>query len=284
MTHPRMREELVELYRKAATDLPKDVEDALRKAREGEEGTAASILEGILENIRMARESSLPMCQDTGTPVFYVRKPCGISERELREEIIAATKTATELIPLRPNAVDTTTGRNSGDNTGSGIPVIHFDEGDVGEMTVELMLKGGGSENATLLYTLPDTRLEAGRDKNGIIKCVLDAVVRVQGKACSPNIIGVGIGGLADTSIELSKKQFLRRVDDENNDEGLGGMEEELLDKINTLGIGPMGLGGKTTALAVKAGKQHRHPASFFVAVSFMCWACRRHMMTIPVE
>jgi fumarate hydratase class I len=272
-----LQEKLVELYGKCAVDLPSDVEEALYNARESEvDEKAAGIIAAILENVKTARETSRPMCQDTGTPIFYVKRPRGVEEGLLREAILDATRTATEVVPLRPNAVDPLTGVNSGDNTGTGFPVVHFEEWDKDEVRFDLMLKGGGSENATLLYKLPDVKLGAGRDVEGVMKCVLDAVVKVQGKACSPNIIGVGVGGLADTSISLSKKQFLRKLDDVNQDKQLAEMESKLLGKINSLGVGPMGLGGSTTALAVKVGRQHTNPPSFFVAVSFMCWACRR--------
>ncbi len=276
-------DEAVELLKRCATDLPQDVEEALKQARDREEGVAADVLDTILENIRLARETGKPMCQDTGTPIFHVKAPSGFDTAELKEKLAGSVKKATESVPLRPNAVDPVSGVNSGDNTGVNFPVTHFTEWDGNTVIIELMLKGGGSENVTQLYNLPDSSLDAGRDLDGVRKCVLDAVHRAQGKGCPPYIVGVGLGGLADETLALSKRQLLRPVGERSGDKELAAFEEKLLSDINALGIGPGGLGGKTTALDVKAGKQHRHPASFFVAVSLMCWACRRHTLEVTV-
>ena len=280
----QLEDKLVKLLREAACDLPKEVEKALQEALNQEtDEIARNQLETILDNIEIARNNEKPLCQDTGTPIFYVKRPQKTSEGELMETIESAVRRATKEVPLRPNAVDPVTGVNSGDNTGVGVPVIHFEEWDKDKVRFDLMLKGGGSENCTYLYKLPNSRLNAERDLDGVSKCVLDAVVQTQGKACSPNIIGVGIGGLTDTVIELSKKQFLRSIEDTNEDKELASLEEKLLEKINQLDIGPMGLGGKTTALAVKTGKLHRNPPSFFIAVSFMCWACRNRSLEVEL-
>lgn len=267
---------LANLIRSCATDLPKDVEAALRKARGRESGAARRTLSAILRNIHLARKRSVPLCQDTGTPVFYVTCPPAADRRRIREAVAEAVRAATASVPLRPNAADPLSGVNSGDNTGVNTPPIHFTEWDGGSVRYELLLKGGGSENVTRLYTLPDDGLSAGRDIGGVERCVLDAVQKVQGNGCPPYIIGVGIGGMADSSIALAKRQLMRAVGDVNPDRELRAFEKDALSKINGLGIGPMGLGGKTTALAVKAARQHRHPASYFVAVSFGCWALRR--------
>ncbi len=272
----RVRKAVKELLKRCATDLPQDVEGALKRAKARERGLPKEIIGTLLENVKVARKSSHPMCQDTGTPIFYVTAPKGYGQKTAKRDIIQAVREATKEVPLRPNAVDPVRGSNSGDNTGINFPVIHFMEWDRKNVRIELMLKGGGSENVTQLYRLPDTGLDAGRDERGIEKCVLDAVYKAQGKGCPPYIIGVGLGGLADETLGLSKKQLLRKVGDKNPDRTLRKMEKDLLEKINSLGIGPMGLGGRTTAMAVKIGKQHRSPASYFVAVSFMCWACRR--------
>lgn len=274
-----MRDKIASLLRKAACDLPDDVEAALKKAREREDGSGRDVLGTILENARLARCKARPMCQDTGTPVFYVTTPAKVDRRKIIGEIAAAAKKATADVPLRCNAVDPVTGRNQGMNT----PVIHFSEWNKRTVRVELMLKGGGSENVVQLYRLPDDRLNAGRDLEGVQRCVLDAVHKAQGKGCPPYIIGVGIGGMADSAISLSKRQLLRRIDDRNPDAKLRKLENQLLKKVNGLCIGPMGLGGKTTALAVKAGTLPRHPASYFVAVSFMCWACRRGSVEVKM-
>jgi fumarate hydratase, class I len=281
MRSKNMRKAIIELLRRCATDLPKDVEDALLKAKKTESGTAREIIDTILANVRAARDSTLPMCQDTGTPIFCVTTPAKADKEGIRRDVIQALKEATKTVPLRPNAVDPVTGMNSGDNTGENFPVIHFREWGKKKIKFELMLKGGGSENITQLYRLPDTGLKAARDIEGITRCVLDAVNQAQGKGCPPYIIGVGLGGLADETLSLSKRQLLRRLDDPNRDDELRKLERALLTKVNSLGIGPMGLGGKTTALAVKVGKQHRSPASYFVAVSFMCWAARRGSLKV---
>jgi fumarate hydratase class I len=270
-------DEVVELIRACATDLPEDVEEALVKAADVEEGNARDVLDTITRNIRLARKQGKPMCQDTGTPVFYVTTPPTADRQAIRDRIVEAVGKATVEVPLRPNAVNPL----NGVNTGSNQPVIHFSEWDSSLVRFEVMLKGGGSENVTRLYRLPDRSLNAGRDMTGVMKCVLDAVHRAQGRGCPPYVVGVGIGGLADTALALGKRQLLRRVDDANEDEALAGLESGLVEKINELGVGPMGLGGRTTALAVKAGWEMRHPASYFVGVSFMCWACRRRTVEV---
>lgn len=270
------------MIRGCATDLPNDVEAALEKAADAEDGIAREVLGTLLANIKIARSKSLPMCQDTGTLIFYVTCPKSADKDKLREIIIESVREATYCVPLRANAVDALSGVNSGDNTGLGVPAIHFSEWDRDTVKVELMLKGGGSENVTQLYKLPDMGLNAHRDLNGVVKCVLDAVYKAQGRGCPPYVIGVGIGGLADGTLDIAKRQLMREINDVNPDAALANLETELLAKVNSLGIGPGGLGGKTTALAVKAAAQHCHPASYIVGVSFMCWACRRR--TIEVE
>lgn len=274
----RLRDGIVELYRKVATSLPPDVEDALRRALSREqEGTAASSsLSVILENIRLARETARPICQDTGVPVFFVKVPAGLSHLDLRDTIIEATRIATEKVPLRPNAVDVITEKNSGDNTGIGFPVIHLEETRGGTLMIDLMLKGGGCENAGLTYKLPLEELNAQRDLDGVRRCVLDTIQKAQGRGCPPYIVGVGIGASKDQVTGLAKEQLMRKLGDTNPVEDLAMLEQRLLSEINGLGIGPQGLGGSTTALGVKIGVNHRHPASYFVDVSVSCWATRR--------
>lgn len=276
-----LTEHLVELIRRTATDLPQDVEEALRAAREREEpGTpAVAILDTILENVRLARENSTPICQDTGTPIFYVYYPTGWSTLALRKQIRDAVAIATERAYLRPNAVDSLTGQNTGDNLGDEFPVIHFEEWEEPYLKVDLMLKGGGCENVGAQYKLPDARLKAGRDLEGVRKVVLDAVVEAQGKGCAPGILGVAIGGDRGTSYLRSKEQLFRRLGQRNPNPQLAALEERIRDEANRLGIGPMGLGGKTTVLDVQMDALHRLPASYFVSVSYMCWADRRRTL-----
>jgi len=274
----KLRDGVVELYRKVATSLPPDVEEAVKaySAREEEGSTAASMLSVIAENIRSARETFRPLCQDTGVPVFYVKVPVGLSHAELKSTIMEATREATQKVPLRANAVDVITEKNSGDNTGEGFPVIYFEETSAGTLTIDLMLKGAGSEKAGQLYKLPLPEIGAQRDLEGVWRCVLDAVQKAQGRGCPPYIVGVGIAATKDQVTRLAKQQLMRKLNDVNKIVELAELEQRLLADINSLGIGPMGLGGRTTALGVKIGVNHRHPASYFVDVSIGCWAMRR--------
>jgi fumarate hydratase class I len=279
-----LSEGLLELIRLTSTDLPADVEAALHQARGREQpgSAAAGALDSILENVTLAREKSSPICQDTGTPLFYVRHPVGWSTRQLREQIRQAVAAATKKAYLRPNAVDSLSGKNSGDNLGDeAFPTIHFEETDGDDLTVELVLKGGGCENVGAQYSLPDDRLDAGRDLEGVRRVVLDAVHRAQGQGCAPGILGVAIGGDRGSSFAASKEVLLRPLDDVHPEAELADFEARLLGEGNQLGIGPMGFGGGTTLLGVKAKDLHRLPASFFVSVSYMCWAYRRRRMVV---
>jgi len=277
-------EDFLELIRLAATSMPPDVEKALRASLEREEkGSAAyGAMETIIKNIEMAREKSTPICQDTGTPIFYVHYPEGMSTRKLKSQIREAVAKATKLAYLRPNAVDSLTGKNTGDNLGDDhYPTIHFEEVEGDTLTVDLMLKGGGCENVGAQYKLPDGRLNAGRDLNGVRKVVLDAVYQAQGKGCAPGILGVAIGGDRGTSFLASKEVLLRPLEDTNPDPKLAELEETVTREANQMEIGPMGFGGKTTVVGTKIKATHRLPASFFVSVSYMCWAYRRRRMIV---
>jgi fumarate hydratase class I len=279
--------DLLELIRRTSTDLPPDVESSLQEARRREDpgSAAAGAIDTILENVALARAQSSPVCQDTGTPLFFVRHPAGWSTRRLREQIRAAVAEATRLAYLRPNAVDSVSGKNSGNNLGDeAFPTIHFEEVEGDELTVDLLLKGGGCENVGAQYSLPDDRLGAGRDLEGVRRVVLDAVHQAQGFGCAPGILGVAIGGDRASSYAASKAALLRPLGDENPDGTLAKLEARLLEQSNELGIGPMGFGGRTTVLGVKAANLHRLPASFFVTLSYMCWAHRRRRMTLHGE
>ena len=282
----KLRDAIVKLYGKAATSLPLDVEAALRCAyeEEGKKSNAKAALSAILENIKIARETARPICQDTGVPVFFIKAPVGLSHLELKKEIIYATKIATKKIPLRANAVDILTDKNSGDNTGIGFPIIYFEQIKDNTLTIDLMLKGAGCENIGQLYRLPSEELKAERDLEGVRKCVLDTMYKAQGKGCPPYIIGVGIGGAKDQVTRLAKEQLMRNLKDTNKRRVLSELENRLLKDINRLGIGPLGLGGKTTAIGVKIGVNHRHPASYFVDVSVSCWADRRARLLWEIQ
>lgn len=278
-----LKESMLELLRRAATDLPPDVEAAISQARNWEDPgrPARSVFDTISENITLARTQSTPICQDTGSLVFYIDYPEGGLEKTFREAIHWAAKEATAKQYLRPNAVDPITSKNSGNNIGINAPYIHFHQWDKDEVRIRLMLKGGGSENVGAQYKLPHTPLNAGRDLKGVRKVVIDAVTNAQGLGCAPGIIGVGIGGGRDTSFALSKEQFFRKIGQRSEHPDLAQLERDLLQDLNKLGIGPMGFGGKTTVLDVFVGAQDRHPATFFVAVSYTCWAFRRKTMII---
>jgi fumarate hydratase class I len=282
MEQPDLTNQFVELIRLAATDLRSDVENALRAARgQEEEGSAAQgALDTILENIRLARQNSTPICQDTGTPIFYIYYPPGWSTLRLRDQIRQAIATATARSYLRPNAVDTLTGRNSGNNLGDDFPSLHFYEWEESYLKVDLILKGGGCENVGAQYKLPNVTLHAGRDLEGVHRVVLDAVNQAQGLGCAPGIIGVAVGGDRGASYIRSKEQFFRPMVDQNPVPELAELEKRLTQEANQLGIGPMGFGGKTTVLGVKVDTLHRLPASYFVTASYMCWADRRRTMT----
>jgi len=279
-----LTEHILELVRLAATDLAPDVEKALREAREREEpGSAAQgALDTILQNVEMARQNATPICQDTGTPIFYVKHPEGWSTRKLRQQIRQAVAEATRRAYLRPNAVDSLSGANTGDNLGDEhYPTIHFEEVGGDQLIFDLMLKGGGCENVGAQYKLPDSKLGAGRDLEGVRKVALDAVYQAQGKGCAPGILGIAVGGDRGTSFIASKESLLRQLDDSNDNSELADLERQITTQANQLGIGPMGFGGQTTVLGTKIKSTHRLPASYFVSVSYMCWAYRRRRMIV---
>jgi fumarate hydratase class I len=279
---PDLTEQILELVRLTATDLPPDVENNLRRSRDQEEeGSAAQgALDTILENVKMARENSTPICQDTGTPLFFVSYPEGWSTRKLTRQIKEAVIQATKKTYLRPNSVNTLTGKNTGDNSGDEhYPSIHFEEVDGDRLVIDLMLKGGGCENVSTQYKLPDSSLNAGRDLDGVRKVTLDAVVKAQGKGCAPGALGIAIGGDRGSSYVASKEVLKRQLDDSNPDPELAELEVNITNQANQLDIGPMGFHGKTTVLGTKIKNLHRLPASYFVSISYMCWAYRRRKM-----
>jgi fumarate hydratase, class I len=276
--------EILELIRRTSSDLPPDVEKQLRLAVEKEApGSAArGAFETILKNVELSRKNSSPICQDTGTPIFYVRFPQGWSTLKIKQQIRTALVEATKKSYMRPNAVDAVYDKNSGNNLGGDdFPYIHFEEVEGDELTIELMLKGGGCENVGAQYSLPDNRLGAGRDLGGVRKAVLDAVQRAQGQGCAPGILGVSIGGDRGTGYVKSKEVLLDEIGTRNPDPKLAELEERLTGEANQLGIGPMGFGGQTTVIDTKITGLFRLPASYFVTISYMCWAYRRRKLTV---
>jgi fumarate hydratase class I len=216
--------------------------------------------------------------------LFYVDVPVGYDQITFAETAREAVKAATKKGYLRQNSVDSLTGKNDGTNCGPGAPAFHFHQHRAPEISVKLALKGGGCENVGAQYSLPDDGLHANRDLDGCRKAILDAVLQAQGKGCGPGILGVCIGGDRATGYEMSKTQFLRRLDDRNVEPKLDALEQDILKTANELGIGPMGFGGKTTLLGVKICTANRVPASYFVSVSYMCWAFRRQGVTLDVD
>ena len=275
--HAALFDSILELIRRTSTILPDDVVRAVTAARKNEtEGSNADVALNVIGcNIGLAKESSLPLCQDTGTILFYVHTPVGYDQLELEETATEAVRSATKKGYLRQNSVDSITGKNTGDNTGPGSPVFHFHQWREPYVEVKLMLKGGGCENMNAQYSLPDPRF-GGRDLKGVENAILDCILQAQGQGCGPGILGVCIGGDRGTGYGFAKEQLLRELDDTNDDAVLADLETRVVDKANQSGIGPMGFGGNTTLLACKIGTQNRLPASFFVSIAYMCWAYRR--------
>jgi fumarate hydratase subunit alpha len=273
----KLVERIVEALRRAATVLPADVVAALEAARDREEGPARVQLEAILENIHLAKEKAVPICQDTGVQTFFVRVGTKFPYlEELRGTIPEAVRQATEAVPLRPNTVHPFTRVNPGDNTGRFIPYVTWElvPGDSAE--IHLLPKGGGSENCCKLVMLtPAVGIP------GVVEVVVEHIANCRGLPCPPTVVGVGIGGGADLSLKLGKLALLRPVGERHPEPEVAALEEELEELINALGVGPMGLGGKTTVLAVHVEYAHRHPASLPVGIVVQCWADRRARVRI---
>ncbi len=277
----QFRDSVYKLIVETSTNLPADVRRAVNKAAELEnQGTRAALsLSTISDNITMAECNVSPICQDTGMPTFFIHTPVGANQIEMKKQIKEAVIQATKEGKLRPNSVDSLTGENSGDNIGEGVPIIHFEQWERDEIEIRLILKGGGCENKNIQYSLPmeiEGLGRAGRDLDGIRKCILHAVYQAQGQGCSAGVVGVGIGGDRTAGYELAKKQLFRELEDVNPHPDLRTMEDYIMEKANQLGIGTMGFGGQVTLLGCKIGVMHRIPASFFVSVAYNCWAFRR--------
>jgi len=286
MANSRWEKNLVELIRRTSTDLPTDVEAALKRAlkKEKKGSHAAWVLETTLANAALAREKDAPICQDTGSLIFHFRVPVGFDTNALVARTRSAVSRATRLGYLRQNTVDSVSAAAYETNIAYGAPVFHFEQGARKTIDVRLIMKGGGCENVGRQYSLPDSTLGAGRDLEGARRCVLDAIWQAQGRGCSPCILGVCIGGDRATGYAQSKEQFLRKLTDKNHVKMLARLEDKLMKESSRMDIGPMGLGGRNTLLGVKIGALSRLPASFFVSVSFMCWAFRRRGVLMGPE
>ncbi len=275
----KLFDSMLELIRMTSAELPNDVQKVILEALHREEkNTSAEYAMNIIKaNIDLAMKKSQPLCQDTGTILFWVNHPAGFRQGDFVKVVQNAVRKATEIGFLRQNSVDSLTGENKCMNVGPGHPDIHFHEHEKNTVEVRLVLKGGGCENVGAQYALPHTALGAGRDLDGVRKVILDAIQKAQGKGCGPGVLGVTIGGDRGSGFVNSKEQLLRRLDDTNKVQELADLEKDIVETANELGIGPMGFGGKTTLLGCKIGVLNRLPASYFVSVSYMCWAYRRH-------
>src|SRR5579872_5230380 len=272
---------LLELITQTSTNLPPDVRAAMSIAAQEETPNtqSAQALGIILSNIDMAVDDTGPICQDTGMPTFYVHTPVGVNQIRIKKAILEAVAEATRLGKLRPNSVDSLTGKNSGNNLGDETPVIHFEQWEEDEIEVKLILKGGGCENKNIQYSVPCTLDHLGRaDRNieGVRKCILHAVWQAQGQGCAPGAVGVCIGSDRAHGYELAKGQLFRTLDDVNPDSRLAELEARIMREANELGVGAMGFGGKVSLIGCKITAANRLPASFFVSVAYDCWAFRR--------
>jgi fumarate hydratase class I len=284
--HAQLETSLFELIRRTSVDLPSDVEQALRRALTAEKRGSRGrwVLETILENVRKARENDAPLCQDTGSLIFHFFVPSGFDTNALAAVARVAVARATRLGYLRQNTIDSVSGEAYETNVAHGAPQFYFEQCARSTVDVRLIMKGGGSENVGRQYSLPDARLKAGRDLDGVRRCALDAIIEAQGNGCAPGVLGVCIGGDRATGYEHSKAQFLRRLDDKSEVKVLARLEDRILKESRLLEIGPMGLGGSTSLMSVKMGALSRLPASFFVTVSYMCWALRRRGALLSVN
>lgn len=276
------QDSMLELITQTSTNLPPDVRQAMASALDNERPATQSsqALAVIATNIDMASDDQGPICQDTGMPTFEIKTPVGANHIAMKKAVRAAIAEATRRGKLRPNSVDSLTGKNSGDNLGPGTPILHFDqwENDT-EIEVKLLLKGGGCENKNIQYSVPCELPHLGRaDRtlDGVRKCILHAVWQAQGQGCSAGAIGVCIGGDRTSGYAHAKEQLFRTLDDVNPDPQLAALENYIMTAANTLGIGTMGFGGAVTLIGCKVGTLNRLPASFFVSVAYDCWAFRR--------
>lgn len=272
---------LVELITQTSTNLPPDVRAAMGLAIEHETPAtqSAQALSIIATNIDMAASDEGPICQDTGMPTFLVHTPVGVNQIAIKKAIQSAVAEATRRGKLRPNSVDSITGKNSGDNLGPETPVIHFEQWEQDDIEVKLLLKGGGCENKNIQYSLPcelDHLGKAGRDLDGVKKCLLHAVWQAQGQGCAPGAIGVCIGSDRAHGYWLAKQELFRTLDDTNPDPVLAQLEAEVMAEANKIGVGAMGFGGQASLIGCKVTSANRLPASFFVSVAYDCWAFRR--------
>src|SRR5437899_6343750 len=278
---PSFFDSVLQLIIRTSTDLPPDVRAAMKSSLGAEPGGTRSsqALTIIAQNIDLAVDGEGEICQDTGMPTFEVKTPVGANQIWMRQQIRQAVAEATRRGKLRPNSVDSPTGRKSGDNLRPGTPIIRFDQWERDAIEIQLILKGGGCENTNAQYALPVELPHLGRaDRtlDGVRKCILHAVWSAQGKGCAPGAVGVCVGGDRTSGYTQAKEQLFRTLDDINPDPRLAALEASIMATVNDLEIGTMGFGGKVTLIGCKIGALNRLPASFFVSVAYDCWAFRR--------
>jgi fumarate hydratase subunit alpha len=279
VTDNDVQDAVVELLRKTVVRLPADVDEALRRAFDAETDEVPKMqMKAILDNIDMAEKGNTPMCQDTGVTIFYVTLPKSCTA-DVEKGIIEGVRRATKEVPLRPNAVHPITRKNPGDNVGLRMPYINWKVGDKDYIEITVMTKGAGSENMSQLAMLTPSQ-----GLKGIKEFVLNTVLRAGGNPCPPMILGVGIGGSADISMKLAKEALLRPLNVRHSDPEIAALETELLESMNMLGIGPMGLGGKTSLLGLNIEYAYCHTASLPVAINVQCWAARRGTVRIHTD
>src|SRR4029079_17294964 len=286
---PSFFDSVLQLIVRTSTDLPPDVRAAMKHALVAEPAAtrASQALTIIAQNIDLAADGEGAICQDTGMPTFEVKTPVGANQIWMRQQIREAVAEATRRGKLRPNSVDSITGKNSGDNLGPGTPIIHFDQWEHDTIEIKLILKGGGCENTNAQYAVPVELPHLGRaDRNldGVRKCILHAIWQAQGKGCSPGAVGVCVGGDRTSGYLHAKEQLFRTLDDTNPDTRLAAVEDAVIDAANQLTVGPMGFGGKTSLIGCKIGALNRLPASFFVSIAYDCWAFRRLGVTLDAS
>src|SRR5947209_417140 len=241
---------LLELITQTSTNLPPDVRAAMSLAADAEAPATQSsqALDIILCNVDMANDDAGPICQDTGMPTFVVHTPVGVNQIRIKKAIREAVAEATRLGKLRPNSVDSITGKNSGNNLGVETPVMHFEQWEEDEIEIKLILKGGGCENTNNQYSVPcdlDHLGRADRNLEGVRKCILHAVWQAQGQGCAPGAVGVCVGSDRAHGYVLAKYELFRTLDDVNPDPVLASLENEIMQQANTIGVSPTASGGK---------------------------------------
>ena len=256
--------------------LPNDVRERFAQCAAAEESPAArEVFRQLTENYELAEQTGLPLCQDTGLAVFFVDmgEDLRVEGMNVREAINEGVRKGYAEGFLRKSACDPLTRANTKDNTPA---IVHFDIVPGDKLKIAFMAKGGGSENMSRV-----TMLAPAQGWAGIKKFVIERVAEAGPNPCPPTVVGIGVGGTFDYAPILAKKALLRKLDDVNPDPKLAAMEEELLEALNKLGIGPMGLGGKTTCLGVKIAMSPCHIASLPLAVNIQCHSSRHQEVEI---